>query len=272
MILFYTNKAGKRIAYRESGQGDAIILLHGYLESMLVWESFSQALARHFRVISVDLPGHGQSDVVSEEHSMEIMAGSVWELLDYLRVGKVLMTGHSLGGYVTLAFLEKYPERIAGYCLFHSHPFADSDEAIERRKREIAIVRAGRKRIMYPGNIIKMFAPQNIQVMQGEVERFNEIASQTSDQGIIAILRGMISRPSRIDLLEKGNVPLLFILGVHDQYIDFGKVTGAMRLPANATMVTLFESGHLGFIEEPERSLTAVTEFAFRVFGENSRA
>ena len=141
MVLFYTDKAGNRIAYTERGEGDTIVLLHGYLESLLVWDRFSTNLSRHFRVLSVDLPGHGQSDVISGEHSMEMMAERIAGLLDSLGIEKVLMTGHSLGGYVALAFLELFPERLAGYCLFHSHPFADTDEAVERRNREISIGR-----------------------------------------------------------------------------------------------------------------------------------
>jgi len=272
MVLFYTDKSGNRIAYTDRGSGDIIVLLHGYLESLLVWDRFSADLSRHFRVLSVDLPGHGQSDVISGEHSMEMMAERIAGLLDYLGIEKVLMTGHSLGGYVALAFLELFPERLSGYCLFHSHPFADTDEALERRKREIAIVEAGRKNIMYPGNVIKMFAPHNIEIMDDELARFNEIASHTPDRGIIAAIRGMMTRPSRLHLLETGRVPLLMVLGIHDQYIDYGTMTGAIQLPVNAAMVTLFESGHLGFVEEPERSLSFVLEFAFTVFGENSRA
>jgi pimeloyl-ACP methyl ester carboxylesterase len=272
MQLYYTDKSGNRIAYTDRGEGDTIILLHGYLESLKVWETFSTELAKYFRVISPDLPGHGQSDVISEEHSMEMMAERITELLDYLGIEKVMLTGHSLGGYVALAILELFPERLSGYCLFHSHPFADTEEAIERRKREISIVEAGKKNIMYPGNIIKMFAPDNVEIFKDEVERFNDIASCTPDKGIIAVLRGMMSRPSRVDLVEAGKVPLLLILGVHDQYLDYGTVTGAMRIPVNGSMVTLFESGHLGFVEEPERSLSVLLEFAFTVFGENSRA
>ena len=272
MVLYYTDKSGNRIAYTDRGEGDTIILLHGYLESLLVWERFSANLALYFRVLSVDLPGHGQSDVVSEEHSMEMMAECIAGLLDFLGIEKIMLTGHSLGGYVALAFLELFPERLKGYCLFHSHPFADSDEAVEKREREIAIVEAGKKNIMYPGNIIKMFSPDNLVIMKDEVERLNGIASLTPDDGIIAVLRGMISRPSRLHLLEAGRVPLLMILGLHDQYIDYGKITSSVRLPANSTMITLFESGHLGFVEEPERSASVVLEFAFTVFGENSRA
>jgi pimeloyl-ACP methyl ester carboxylesterase len=272
MMLFYTDTTGKRIAYSDRGEGDSIVLLHGYLESMLVWDKFAGELLKHFRVISVDLPGHGQSDIISEVHSMEMMAGRIADLLDYLEVGKIMLTGHSLGGYVALAFLEMFPERLAAYCLFHSHPFADSEEAVERRNREIQIVEAGKKNIMYPGNIIRMFAPDNIENMKDQVEYFNEIASLTPDIGIISVLRGMMSRPSRLNLLEAGRVPLLMVMGVHDQYIDYGKVAGAIKLPPNGSLKTLYDSGHLGFVEEPERSLSLITEFAFSVFGEDSRA
>jgi pimeloyl-ACP methyl ester carboxylesterase len=184
----------------------------------------------------------------------------------------MLLTGHSLGGYVALAFLDLFPGRLAGYCLFHSHPFADTAIAIERRNREINVVNAGRKHLMYPGNIRKMYSPFNLDRMKEAIMRSDEIASVTPDDGIIAMLRGMVVRPSRKELLERGQVPLLWILGIHDQYIDYRTAVAAIDLPGNATLATLYESGHLGFVEEPERSLTLLTDFAFKVFGEYSRA
>lgn len=263
---------GKLLAYSDRGNGDVIVLLHGYLESSLIFEKLAEDLVLHFRVISVDLPGHGKSETVSENHTMEMMAHRVRGLLDHLSIGKVLMTGHSLGGYVTLAFLELYSERLSGYCLFHSHPFADTTEAVERRKREQNVVSAGKKHLMYPGNIEKMYSPLNLNKMKGELIRSNGIAAQTPDEGIIAMLNGMINRPSRQALLEEGRVPLLWILGIHDQYIDFRKTTEAVVLPGNASLTTLFDSGHLGFIEEPERSLNLISDFALKVFGAESRA
>lgn len=263
---------GKRLAYSDRGAGDVIVLLHGYLESSLIFEKLAEELSLHFRVISVDLPGHGKSEVVSENHTMEMMAQKVRSLLDHLSIGSVLMTGHSLGGYVALAFLELYPERLSGYCLIHSHPYADTDEAVARRMREQNVVRAGKKHLMYPGNIEKMYSPNNLNTMKDQITRSNEIAALTPDEGIISILNGMISRPSRKALLEEGRVPLLLILGVHDQYIDYRKTTEAVIIPDNGELATLFESGHLGFIEEPKRSLNLIIDFALKVFGAESRA
>ena len=125
-----------------------------------------QSLLHNYRVILIDLPGCGHSDVYGEMHSMEFMATAVKELTDHLSVGKICLTGHSLGGYVTLAFLELFPEKLSGYCLFHSTPFADTPETIEKRNREIEIVKMGKKNLMYPENVTRMFATSNLENFQ----------------------------------------------------------------------------------------------------------
>ena len=107
--MFFLYKE-RRISYTDSGKGAVVVLLHGYLESSEVWNGFNDKLASEFRVISVDLPGHGLSDIYDEVHSMEFMATVIKELLESLGIKKGFITGHSLGGYVALAFLELFPE------------------------------------------------------------------------------------------------------------------------------------------------------------------
>lgn len=271
-MIKYFEVEGKRLAYTDEGNGDVIVLLHGYLESHLIFGEMADKLSSHFRVVAIDLPGHGQSETVSECHTMEMMAERINLLLRYLEIDNILLTGHSLGGYVALAFVELFVEKVAGYCLFHSHPFADTPAATARREREKRVVLAGKKRIMYPGNIRKMYSPHNLAKMCDEIEKSDQIASQTPDEGIIAVLNGMILRPSRLSLMERGDVPLLWILGLYDQYIDYRHATESVNLPANATLATLSDTGHLGFLEEPARSVSLISEFAFRVFGEEFRA
>ena len=104
-----------------------------------MWNGFAEKLSSKFRVISVDLPGHGISDIYGETPYNGVYGRCVKELLDNLGIKKVFLTGHSLGGYVTLAFLELFPDYLSGYCLFHSQPFPDTPEAIEKRKREIEL-------------------------------------------------------------------------------------------------------------------------------------
>jgi pimeloyl-ACP methyl ester carboxylesterase len=250
-----------RINYTDSGAGTVIVLLHGYLESSEVWNGFKDRLATEFRVISVDLPGHGLSDVYGEVHTMEFMASAIRELLDNLKLKKVFLAGHSLGGYVTLAFLELFPDYLSGYCLFHSQPFADTPEAIEKRKREIGIVKAGKKDLMYPDNVIRMFATSNLEKYSGALQRSKEIASQIPGDGIVAVLNGMIARPSRLQVMEQNMIPCLWILGLMDNYIPCEQIQSKVNLPADARVIVLENSGHMGFIEEEDKAVEVVTEF-----------
>jgi pimeloyl-ACP methyl ester carboxylesterase len=250
-----------KIYYSDIGEGDIVVLLHGYLEASEIWSGFAKKLSKEYRVISIDLPGHGLSKVYGECHTMEFLAGAVKCLLDNLNIKKIVLAGHSMGGYVTLAFVELYPEMLAGYCLFHSHPFEDSRDTLEKREREIKIVRSGKKYLLYPENISLMYAPENTGKFREALQRSKYIASTIRDEGIIAILKGMIARPSRLSIMEKGRVPCLWILGKMDNYISCDAIQKRIKLPANARVVVLEKSGHIGFVEEEDLSVRILTDF-----------
>lgn len=261
----YATVHGRKIWYTDSGKGMPVVLVHGYLESSEIWNGFSDRISSEFRVIAVDLPGHGRSEVYSETHSMEMMADIIRELLDKLKIEKAVLVGHSLGGYVTLAFLDLYPHYLAGYCLFHSHPLPDTPEIIEKRKKDIAAVMAGKKDLIYPDSIERMYASINLEKRKDDVKRSKKIASVIPGNGIIALLNGMMKRPSRVAVMEEGRVPCLWILGTMDNYIPYGIVQEKVKLPANANLFVLRNSGHLGFIEEEEQSANELMRFARQV-------
>jgi pimeloyl-ACP methyl ester carboxylesterase len=196
---------------------------------------------------------------------MELLATAVNALLDAIGIERFFFIGHSLGGYVSLAYLELFPEKLIGYCLFHSHPFADSIEIIQKREREILIVNSGRKFLLYPDNVKRMYANINLEKFSASLDRSKRIASGISAEGIVAVLKGMMARPSRLDLMRKGVVPCLWILGTMDNYVPFEEVRNKVDLPVNAELIVLKNSGHLGFIEEEERALTAITDFVGRL-------
>ncbi len=258
--MFFIFKDHK-INYSDSGNGRTIILLHGYLESSEVWNGFADKLTSDFRVINVDLPGCGKSDVYGEVHTMEFMATAIYGLINSLGIDRVVLAGHSLGGYVALAFLELYPEKLSGYCLFHSQPFPDSAAALDKRKREIEIVKSGKKNLMYPENVVRMFAPSNLEKFADEVGRSKEIASRIPGDGIIAVLNGMMMRPSRLSFMEQSMVPCLWILGKMDNYIPCEEIQSQVNLPSNARKIILSKSGHMGFIEEQEHAVREFIEF-----------
>ncbi len=253
---------GITVTYSVEGKGRPVVLLHGYLLSGEAWRPLSDLLTETFRVISVDIPGHGGSGVAGDTHTMEFIAEAVRAVMNDAGEKKVLLAGHSMGGYAALAFAEKYPDMLAGYVLFHSHPYADAPEGILKRKREIEVVMAGKKNIMYPANISMMFAERNLKVMQAELAQLRKLASGNPAEGIVALLNGMMVRPQRTSVIEKGEVPLLWILGRDDRYFSPEAAMRSIRIPANAQVVILEKSGHLGFIEEPELSAELISAFA----------
>jgi pimeloyl-ACP methyl ester carboxylesterase len=192
---------------------------------------------------------------------MEFMATAVKDLLDIMGIKKAFLIGHSLGGYVALAFLELFPDQLSGYCLFHSQPFPDPQEAIEKRKREISIVLAGKKDLMYPDNVTRMFASSNLEKYSEALQRSKVIASRIPGEGIIAVLNGMMIRPSRLGLMEEGRVPCLWILGSMDNYIPCDFIQTKVGLASNIKVVVLQNSGHMGFIEEEDLSVRVISDF-----------
>jgi pimeloyl-ACP methyl ester carboxylesterase len=252
--------------YRDEGKGNAIVLLHGYLESSEIWGGFGEELSKHFRVISLDLPGHGKSSPVCESQTIEIMADSVKAVLEHLEIGRAVIVGHSMGGYVTLAFAEIFPEKTLAYCLFHSHALADSDEKKLNREREIDLVKSGKKTLIINTNIPRTFANDNIDRLANEVKRAIEIGLNTKDEGIICALHGMKSRPDRQRVLRESSMPVMIIAGRKDNVIPFGLYEQHFSLADQTEVLILENSGHMGFIEETQKSLEGIRKFVNKVY------
>jgi len=252
------------INYTDQGKGNVIVLLHGYLETLEIWNDFAAELAKTFRVISIDIPGHGNSGKVAEIHTMDLMAEAVDEVLKTLNIDKAFVIGHSLGGYVTLAFLANYPLKTSGICLFHSTPFADTDEKKANRDREIGIVREGKKELLFNTNVPKGFANDHLITMKEKVDWAISIAAKCDPEGIIALLEGMKIRPDRQKLLKETGIPILYILGKKDNYIPYEVMYGVAQRSAKGEALTLENSGHLGFLEEPGICLEIIRSFAMQ--------
>ncbi|MBN2482340.1 MAG: alpha/beta hydrolase [Bacteroidales bacterium] len=248
--------------YADTGTGTPVVLLHGYLESLKIWYPFADILSENNRVICPDLPGHGYSGIIQSVHTMELMASYIKKLLDRLSVDSCILAGHSMGGYVALAFAEKYPEYLKGLVLFHSVPFADTDDKKINRDREIDLVWGGKKKLLITSNIPKGFSDTNLVRLKTQISKAKKIGRNTPDAGIVALLKGMKCRPDRTAVISECPVPIMWILGRKDNYINFDQVhQRAVSLGKNLQMVTLENSGHMGFIEEPERSLEVLKEF-----------
>jgi pimeloyl-ACP methyl ester carboxylesterase len=258
--MISTLKIDENLRYQDVGKGTVIVFLHGYLETLKVWKELVHEISNKFRVIAPDLPGHGKSEITEEVQTMDSMAEQVKLMLDHLNIGKCYMVGHSMGGYVALAFLEKYPEMLSGISLFHSGPFADTDEKKEHRDREITLIKHGKKSLVYHNHIAKTFAGDNIYLYPEINEKLIKMCEKSSESGIIAALEGMKVRPDRSAVLENTSVPVQYIIGKMDNYIPF-QTLERIKLPKTADIVVLENSGHMGMFEEKAKSIAAITRF-----------
>lgn len=245
----------------DSQRGDkCVVLLHGYLESMLVWDEFAALLKESVRVVTIDLPGHGVSMVTSEVHTMEYLAECVALAMEALGIERYSVVGHSMGGYVALAMVEKYASRLESIVLLSSTTSADSQEKCDRRRREIELIKAGKKNMLARLVPHAGFAPENVQRLKDYIEDIGELILMTEDEGVIAILGGMIERKSRGELLRQSGVPHMFIFGRHDYYIPVETAEEMIAADPTARVVWLEHSGHMGFYEEPELCAQAILE------------
>lgn len=260
--MTYFEFKGKKIAYTVQGQGFTLVFLHGYLETQAIWTDFARTLSENFRVITLDIPGHGDSEILQETHYMCLMAEAVDGLLQNLNIDKCLMIGHSMGGYVTLSYAEHYAHRLAGFVLFHSSIYSDTPEKKENRRREIELVQQGKKDLIFNTNLPKMFADKNVNTFANTITAIKKTANKHHPDGICALIRGMMKRKDQQALLRNFKKPVLFIFGEQDNYIPVA--TGKKMLSVNRHVKHkwLAKSGHMGFVEEFELSIQIITRFA----------
>jgi pimeloyl-ACP methyl ester carboxylesterase len=254
-----------KIAYSDSGKGRVLVLLHGFLGSREIWSEFTKKLSKRFRVIAIDLPGHGKTPSIGYYHSMEMLAQSVKAVLDHIGVRRYVIAGHSMGGYTALAFAELFPENICGLCLFHSTSYADSEEKKKDRDRVIRLVKKEHKHYVAEVSTT-LFAPENLAKIPQEVEKVKRIAAGTTKQSIINSLEGMKERKSRDMILKFAEYPVLFIVGKKDSAINYETMYPQMGLCKYPSVLMLENVGHMGFYEAPKETMKELEKFADRCF------
>lgn len=248
------------VTFFDKGKGKAVVLLHGYLGSYKIWESAINNLSRSYRVIAIDLPGHGNTACFGYAHSMDLMAKCVKAVMDHLRLKKYVIIGHSMGGYVGLSFADLFPDHLRGLCLYHSTAYADTEEKKNDRLRAIKAVKANRG--IYTKNTIRnLFATKNLKYLKEEISFATRIAKQTSRQGIIAALYGMKDRPARDIILGLVEYPIMIVIGEHDNILPPQQLFEQAEIIKNKTILYLEHDGHFGFLESPIQSNKELRKF-----------
>ena len=241
--IFYKNT---KISYSDIGKGTTIVLLHGFLENKNMWQKFVTDLSPKYRVITIDLLGHGESECLGYVHSMEDNADVVHAVLSELRIRKAIFVGHSMGGYVALAFAELYPQNTKGLVLLNSTARADSEERKANRDRAIKAVKQSFVNFVSL-SIANLFSESNRERLSSEIERVKKEALKTPLQGIVASLEGMKIRKDREVLLHLTPYPKLLILGEKDPVLNYEETKE--QIVNTAVKLVAFPDGHMSHIE-----------------------
>ncbi len=234
------------VFYSTAGSGNPIVFLHGFLETSRIWKPFLDELSLKRQVICIDLPGHGQTGNFGEVHTMELMAEVVHAALDHLNISKATMVGHPMGGYVSLAFAEKYPEIISGLVLINSTPEADSEDRKIVRDRAAELVKRNKNAYVKMA-ITNLVAPGNEIRFKKEIEELMKEAFKLSKGGVIASLMGMKIRTEKIELLKKLTSYKIMISGKDDPILPLNPAKNVAIL-SKCPFINV-EGGHLSYIE-----------------------
>lgn len=253
--LLYKNT---KISYTDSGAGSAIVLLHGFLENKKMWQDYVTLFSEKHRIITIDLLGHGKSEPLRYVHSMEENANVVHEVLEHLKIEKAIILGHSMGGYVGLAFAELFPKSIQKLVLLNSTSREDSAEKKLNRTRAIKAVKQN-----YVGfvslAIANLFSENNRTRLADKIENVKTEALKTPLQGIIASLEGMKIRKDRESLLQQNLFPVLLILGKKDPVLNYED--SISQIEDTTGELVSFEDGHMSHIENKEELKTILLNF-----------
>lgn len=255
MILQYK---GINIFYSDNGKGNAVVLLHGFLENSTMWDEFVPELSKNNRIICIDLLGHGQTGCLGYIHTMELMAEVVKQVLNHLKISQSILIGHSMGGYVALTYAENYPETVNGLCLMNSTPNEDGKERKKNRNRAIMAVKNNYKAFVRIA-IVNLFRPKNRKIFSEKIKHIKEEALKTPVQGIIAALEGMKIRKDREQFFKKANFKKLMIISKKDPVLDFESLI--KQTNKTNINVVIFPDGHMSHIENMDLFLHNIMHF-----------
>jgi pimeloyl-ACP methyl ester carboxylesterase len=261
MEFFFSYNQSK-IFYRKYGNDSSVIvLLHGFAEDGNVWKEQIDFLKDHFTLIVPDLPGSGKSSIVNGQLSIENYAEMMYDLLSNENIKSCVMLGHSMGGYITLSFAEKYPDMLKGIGLVNSTAFADSSEKKESRKKGIELMEKYGPYSFIKTTTPNLFSSSYKKNNADKIEVLIEKGKQFSKETLQQYYTAMMNRPDKTNVLREAKFPVLFIAGKEDVAVSLNDILQQMYLPLVSYICILKNAGHMGMWEAAEEVNKAILNF-----------
>lgn len=270
------NFRNKEIFYNIQGAGKPVILLHGFGEDSRIWTNQIRTLKKDHLLIIPDLPGSGKSELLDEDCEMEDYAEVVKAIWDKESAGKdfksFTLIGHSMGGYISLAFANQYPKLLNALGLFHSSAFADDKDKIKTRKKNIAFIKKNGATLFQRSVMPNLFS-ENTKIKDPQlVEKTIGIFENISAETLIQYTNAMIKRKDTTSVLKSFSKPILFLIGIHDKAVSLETSLKQCHLPQIVQVNFLQNSGHLGMLEQSQLSTKFLQGFLYFENSFNSRS
>jgi pimeloyl-ACP methyl ester carboxylesterase len=251
---------GCKIYYDVMGEGSLVILIHGFGEDSSIWSGIIKTLKDKYTIITPDLPGTGESSILSNI-SIEEMAEVIHEIIHAENIESCPIIGHSMGGYIALALLDKYANHISGLGLFHSTAYADSEEKKAMRKKGIEFIKDNGSFAFLKTTIPNLFSTNTKAEKNYLIDEMIGKSHNFSTLSLVSYYEAMLKRPDRTAVLNNTDIPVLFMIGKNDNAIPIADVLQQCHLPEKVYIHILQNSGHMGMIEEEEISTNAISNF-----------
>lgn len=237
--------------FERKGNGkETLVLLHGFMENLTIWNDLEPYLSDHFSLLKIDLPGHGRSEILAEVQTMELMAGEVKKVLDHEHLEKVHLLGHSMGGYVSLQLADRYPEYLKSLTLFFSTYFPDDAEKKEQRRKSYRVIQDAFPHYARAG-VPNLFNPNERDILEGKIEKALDTALSTNPLGALASVKGMVDRTDKKHVVENMDAKILVLAGKHDSAVKTQLLIESLPDRTNIKSYVL-DCGHNGHWEKPE--------------------
>ena len=246
------------ISFSDQGTGTAVVLIHGFLENTTMWKNVVPEISKRNRVVTIELLGHGKTDCIGYMHTMELFAETIAAVLKELKIRKCILVGHSLGGYIALAFAEKHPQKVKGLCLMNATSNEDTAERKALRLRANKMI-TNNFRNMVRMSFANLFGPKSKTIFKKEIELAISEALLTPMQGYIAAQEGMQLRANRNHVLTDNSFKKLLIIGKKDPVLDFE--TSLNEAKKTNSAIVVFQNGHMPHIENKLALNDALREF-----------
>ncbi len=258
-ILF----CNKKIFYQAEGSGTPVMLVHGFAEDHDIWKFQFKKMAQKFFVMAPDLPGSGKSEILEGDISLDDYAEVIKDILEKeIGSGKsVIMIGHSMGGYITLAFAERYPQMLDGFGLFHSTAYPDDDAKKEARRKGIEFIKNKGAALFIQSTSSNLFSEKTKEKKPYLIEELIEKYEGFPAESLIQYYTAMMRRPDRTHVLRSFTKPVLFLIGKGDNLIPLNTALLQSSMPSVSFVTILQNAGHMGMWEAKQKSLDALQEF-----------